>query len=408
MGNLLNSVNAVNTANTANVRNTASDKRENIRRLVKYTNNEALQEVPDTFTSQTKSAVSSAAFFEGIPFVKFLMRNKHIEGALKSSKMLELDKITQESFKNIFSGDGSLISRIGNYINTANANKNIYQDLKGEAKLAAEAVKLDKKAGRTAEKISKLNSKLDIASQKVLDGRMKQKSFEKLSGRTAEITKRLMKKSGKIEKSIAGNSSKLARSSGKIEKLMETAGSAGKTAVKNTGRFGKFGKFLKSSGAGAMLVFSGIAELFSEIVPTFKELGAEKGIKQLGKSAVRVSGDTFGFIAGEQIGTAIGSAVGTAIFPGIGTAIGAVSGFAGGLLGSFALGRVTKAITGKSEREIAKEQQEDAYVSKIAGNEEELKKLTDKVFAKVKEDFDKNNGMLSEDAVNASNIAYQI
>ena len=38
---------------------------------------------------------------------------------------------------------------------------------------------------------------------------------------------------------------------------------------------------MKSSGAGFMIVFSGITETFTEVIPTFKELGKKKGMKQI-------------------------------------------------------------------------------------------------------------------------------
>ena len=370
-----------------------------------------MNETQDTFVGQTKSAASSATFFEGIPFIKYLLNNKRVEDTFKSSKMIELDKITKQSLKNVFKGEGSLISRIGNFISTANTNKNIYRDLKDETKYASKALKLNKKAAKTTAKLSKYNSKLDMAAQKVLDGEMQKKSFQKLNNKVAKVTKKLTKKSGKINEAIVKNASKVTKSTENTSKLMnEVLNKAGKTAAESTGvlsKLGKFGKFIKSSGAGMMLVFSGISEFLTEVKPTFNELGKEKGMKQLGKSAIKVAGDTFGFIAGEQIGTAVGSAIGTAIFPGVGTAVGAVVGFIGGLLGSFAAGKLTGAITGKSERELAKEEQENSDVLNALNNNDELQKLRDEVFNKIKSDFNSNNGQLSNEALEISNIIYQ-
>ena len=159
----------------------------------------------------------------------------------------------------------------------------------------------------------------------------------------------------------------------------------------------RIGKLMKSTGAGFMLVFSGIIEGITEVYPTFKELGVKKGIKQLGKSAVKVLGDTFGFIAGENLGVAAGTAIGTAICPGIGSAIGAACGFLGGLLGSFAMGKVTKAITGKSEREIAKEQQENNQLNKIASDNTAINELKEAAKLKLQEEYSQT-GTLSEDS----------
>ena len=153
---------------------------------------------------------------------------------------------------------------------------------------------------------------------------------------------------------------------------------------------------MKSSGAGLMLVFSGISEATTEVIPTFKELGAKKGIKQLGKSAVKVVSDTAGFVIGEQAGMAIGSAIGTAIMPGIGTAVGAVCGFIGGLVGSFVAGKVTKSLIGNTEREIAKEQAQQEQAKILHTNTASLEELKKSAIAKIEQEA--ANGELSEDS----------
>ncbi len=115
-----------------------------------------------------------------------------------------------------------------------------------------------------------------------------------------------------------------------------------------------FGQMMgqKGTGAGWMAVFDGLMETFTQVVPTFQQLGAEAGFKQLGKSGAKVLGGTVGWVAGDAIGRGAGAAIGTLICPGVGTAIGSfVGGFLGGILGSAAAGKAVKAVTGKSELE---------------------------------------------------------
>jgi uncharacterized protein (DUF697 family) len=239
-----------------------------------------------------------------------------------------------DALKNIFTGtDGNVLSRLKNYFSVANQSQKEYSELQSSVKSIYKAAK--KGVTKTVE---------NETSQAVI-------------------------------KETTANT------------LVEVA--------ENSTKLGKFGKFLKSSGASTMLIFSGIIEAATEVIPTFKELGVEKGLKQTGKSAIKVIGDTTGFIAGEQIGVALGSAIGTALFPVVGTAIGGACGLVGGLLGSFALGKVTKAITGKTEREIAKEQEQELNAQNISTDSEQLEELKQEVYAKVQNEA--NQGEISDD-----------
>ncbi len=115
-------------------------------------------------------------------------------------------------------------------------------------------------------------------------------------------------------------------------------------------------------GGGAMIAISAVCEA-PTVYKTFKELGTEKGFKQLGKSAVKIGAETVGWVVGAKVGTAvgtkIGTTIGTAICPGLGTAIGAAAGaivgFIGGVATSWLCGKAAKAVVGKDELEIAKE-----------------------------------------------------
>lgn len=347
---MVNGINANNVINLQQVASDVSGGTDQVKKLLRYTSGEAIKDVPDTFVSNTKSGASSALVFEGLPFAFLLKRNKKLQGVFLNDAMKELGKANQDALNNLLKGEGTIAKRVLDYVKKANESNKIYSEIKTAVKKQFKAEKLAAKAAKTAAKEAAKNAVKETAETAA-----------------KETTKTAAK---------------------------ETA----KTAAKSAGKLGKFSKFMKSSGAGFMLVFSGIIEAATEVIPTFKELGTEKGIKQIGKSAVKVAGDTFGFIAGQQAGVAIGTAIGTAICPGIGSAIGAGVGFVGGLLGSFVMGKVTKAIVGKSEREIAKENQENNLAQEIVNNDEKMQELKEETMTKIQEEAAINNGQLSEDS----------
>lgn len=111
----------------------------------------------------------------------------------------------------------------------------------------------------------------------------------------------------------------------------------------------------------AMLVLEGGVEALTTVVPTFRKLGFKRGMKQLGRSAVRVVSSVAGWVAGSAVGSKIGEVVGALVGN---TKVGAVVGAIAGRVGSYAVGTVgqhyaNKAVTkvlGKSELEKAKEE----------------------------------------------------
>lgn len=164
----------------------------------------------------------------------------------------------------------------------------------------------------------------------------------------------------------------------------------GYTKLRSTG----FGQAMGKSGAGWMTVIDGTMETFTNVVPTFQQLGAGAGFKQLGKSAVKVAAGAGGWLAGDAVGKGIGAAIGTAICPGIGTAIGTfLGGFIGGIVGSAAAGKVAKAVTGKSELEKAQDKQ-ISEISQQAGADEATK------IALAQQTLQQANTVLAEDAKN--------
>jgi len=126
-----------------------------------------------------------------------------------------------------------------------------------------------------------------------------------------------------------------------------------------TAKILKFGK-----GNGLFLAITAAAELFTQVIPTFSKLGAEKGLKQTGKSAVKtvanVGGWAAGSAAGAYGGASLGAAIGIPAGPvgmAIGGAIGGICGMIGGFIGSWAAGKVADKVVGKNELDIAKEKE---------------------------------------------------
>ncbi len=140
----------------------------------------------------------------------------------------------------------------------------------------------------------------------------------------------------------------------------------------------KGGKILKGTGAKGMMIFEGVLDLFTEVAPAFKAGGAKSGVKQIGKSALKIAGSGGGWAAGSVIGGAIGGTVGS-VFPGVGTAIGAGIGkFLGGMVGSALGSGVANKIAGKSEVEKIQEQQIDNAAVEVSADKasmDELRKL---------------------------------
>lgn len=353
---MVNSVSSNNLLNTG--KTIASTNPNDVKNLTKYVNNQALKEVPDTFSSTMKSAGSSVLLFEGLPLVKFIKNKLKLKNATINNGMKAIADSNKNALNNLFKGEGKFSSKVLDFIKTANTNKAEFTEIKAYAKAENKAAKAASKAVKKAG--TKAADKTAVKAAKAAENAAK--SAEAIGKKTAE------------------------------------------SAVKSAGKFGKIGKFMKSSGCGIMLAFSGIIEGVTEVIPTFKELGAEKGMKQLGKSAVKVVGDTVGFIAGEQLGVAAGTAIGTAICPGIGTAVGAVFGFVGGMLGSFIAGKATKAITGKSEREKAQEQQAQETANQVFNDKQALDELKNMAAIKIQEEMELNNGNLSEDSMAALEI----
>lgn len=272
---------------------------------------------------------------EALKFGKWALNNKNdLSNALKAdgAKIKENFIFEKEALK----GDGW---------KSPESYKNIYTNAKVENACfkAEEAIaKLEReKASIEAGKFSFLNRAQSKITGKSVE-EVAAKRIEKLTVKAEEATKSAQIVAGVID----------------AEKL--TAGAKILKCVKGNGLF---------------LAISGISELFTQVIPSFTQLGTNAGMKQLGKSVVKTAASAGGWVAGAAVGAAIGSVIpvaGTAV----GAVVGGILGFVGGCIGAWLAEKAATAVVGKDELEIAEEkkaaqqqatQQEDAQQNSQTG-----------------------------------------
>ena len=187
----------------------------------------------------------------------------------------------------------------------------------------------------------------------------------------ANCTKETISKAHKIlsKANAAAYAEKAASATGFFAKAKNVlgitkAGNAINNLAVKSPTFGKCLNTFKANGGSMMLIMEGGFEVISNVIPTFKQLGAKSGVKQLGKSAVKTAASVGGWVAGAALGTKLGALIGS-IIPGAGTAVGAVVGGAigslcsliGGSLGSRLAKKGAEAVVGKDELVLAQEKQ---------------------------------------------------
>ena len=139
----------------------------------------------------------------------------------------------------------------------------------------------------------------------------------------------------------------------------------------------------KAQGGPAMLAIEGTTEAITNVYPTFKQLGAKAGMKQLGKSTVKTAASVGGWVAGAALGTKLGAAIGS-IIPGAGTAVGAAVGavvgslcsLIGGTLGSKLAKKGAEKVVGKDELVLAQEKQAKDLAKQAQNNGAVLNQVT--------------------------------
>lgn len=129
-----------------------------------------------------------------------------------------------------------------------------------------------------------------------------------------------------------------------------------------------------------MLVIEGGMEAAFNVVPTFKKLGAKRGFKQLGKSAVTTISSVAGWVAGSVLGSKAGSIIKAATGN---TKLGALVGvfadkacsYVGGSIVQSLASNAAKKLVGKSELDKAKDEETNAIAEMAQTDEEVLQTL---------------------------------
>jgi len=143
------------------------------------------------------------------------------------------------------------------------------------------------------------------------------------------------------------------------------------------------GSLLKYGKGNALFIgVEGIMGLFTQVIPSFNQLGPVSGIKQIFKTGVKAVASAGGWVVGSAIagqgGAMVGAAIGS-IVPGVGTVIGGVIGgligMVGGCIGSWAAVKVATKLVGKDELELAKEKDAKKLAKQASKSPEEMQAM---------------------------------
>lgn len=285
------------------------------------------------------SGVLGAAAFEGV-FKSY----SYIKDAKAATEGIKLGEIAKQAGKDISTNFSTIKTQgAGTWKSFADA-KTAWSN--AWTKTSANALK--DSASKYAESFAKVNEEVSASYASLAQEAAKATTKEGL----AEVESKLAQLN--IKTSEAGlSSSKFGRLINKTKAgrnvTTKITKSVNKAVTENPISLGKFSKYAKGSGVGIMMVIDGAVELLTNVVPTFQQLGAKSGVKQIFKSGTKVAASAGGWVAG----TAAATAIGTAICPGIGTVAGAIIGIAGGMLGSNIASKLVTKIFGKSELEKA-------------------------------------------------------
>lgn len=121
-----------------------------------------------------------------------------------------------------------------------------------------------------------------------------------------------------------------------------------------------------------MTALQAVPEITEKVIPTFKEKGFWEGLKQTGKSVLKIGSDFLSFAAGSALGRVVGSAIGTVICPGAGSAIGAKIGdMIGGMFIGTNVTKVVSKVIGEDEASqdnAVQNQQQNAENASLSPN----------------------------------------
>lgn len=148
-----------------------------------------------------------------------------------------------------------------------------------------------------------------------------------------------------------------------------------KLAVKSP-TFSKCLDAYRNEAGSFMLAVEGGVEVATNVVPTFKKLGAKRGFKQLGKSAVTTLSSVAGWVAGSVVGSKLGTIIKAAtgnskVGALIGTFADKACSYVGGSIVQTLASNASRKLVGKSELEKAKDEETNA-IAEMAQNDEEV------------------------------------
>ena len=304
-----------------------------------------------------ETIVGGGLVMGGIQMGPKLMHPIESYTAMRGADKIYLELLKSESFKNLPEAEKAKIyKQLFEKEKYASRILNVRNSLRGES-VSKEIIKmLDDATSKYTEAIKKGDmvaaEKYAAEMRTIAKKGVEQGFFARMftKGKTSKIyTPEEIKAFTEAEKA--------AKAAKAAEATAGAAKAVGSFSLMNTAK-----DALKSGGFKGMAAIEGVIETFTEVIPAF-QLGTDKGIKQVGKSAVTVAGSAAGWCAGAYVGGAVGAkvgaAVGTAICPGVGTAVGAAIGLVGGLIGSWLGHKAAKAVVGKSEVEKAQEQAQE-------------------------------------------------
>lgn len=344
---------------------------EGVKNLIRFAQGQPMSTSDeDTFVNCLKNTGSGLLIFEGglkgLPFLNKIRKLKKVEGKgfkdtfvnYYTNPLKETNEAVKTSFDAFKTKDGSLVEKAETYWN----------------------------------KLTAFNEKSEAVS-KTLSETVEEKCGKNFLGKTWDAIKTPFTWVGK----------RIGRKSAEktTEKIVEKT--AEKAAEKLTAT-SVLKKFLGMD-AAILVGFEGLIDTFTEIVPTFNQLGKEAGMRQIAKTGTKVVASTVGWIGGEVAGKVIGGAIcgtlGSAV-PFLGTAVGvgigqAIGGFVGGMVGSWATSKLAQTVTGKSELELAKEKEIEQSATAITTDQTQMNQLVQSVVEKVKEHVQTEGTITKED-----------
>ena len=264
----------------------------------------------------------------GVGAINSIRRNGGIKNALSACEVENFKKLGQSLepiHKDIFSRSIALSQN--------------YEEYKGISKKAAKYAKKALKAKQG--KISLLDNFLNLF-------------------RKNKVTPENILSSQATAKNKLNDSLNLIKSG---KEIVETST---KTGFKNTAK-NLFKNEIKNPIVIAMTALELAPEITGKVIPAFKNEGFIAGLKQTGKSILKVGSNFVSYAAGGAIGRVLGATIGTIICPGAGSAIGASVGdmLGSAIIGSTATDAVNKII---GEDEIIKENKEVENTKEVSQN----------------------------------------